>query len=1584
MSNNRTPAMCGQAMCGQTVCGDLNTYHILHSISVTTPPTKTIYNSGEAFNASGMIVTATYDDGATRPVIGYTNSSISGSAFVSVVISYTEGGITKSTEQTVYIRQQNDSYSASSQTTKDALKHTNSLNRAGVGIVDLHNKNVTFVHNDVSIDHPSMPLNISHIFNTAYWENLSENNNNNTYCGNGWRTSYHQYVYSYFSEENRATHYYYIDGNGNKRNIVLIRNNNYYYALEDDLSTTFDSSTKTLLFRDNSRLVFNSDGWLENCYDPNNNVVTITNSNGKITNIKDAQGDNITFTYSSNRLSQISASSNKKIENQHFSYDSNGNLTAISYGSASSAVKTHFGYDNLNKKIDEVIDPIGHKLNYFYNGAGLKIWETTGANKVKYSGEAEYSDYKMRKWQIDMRNGTATIIRNGKRVVYGFDAKGQLLNSYEDGKLTNGANKLDVKESLYVSNTLTNTIKYKSKYINSMSISASLDKSMYNYAADGTFENSISRWASNSSNIVSRTTDCFVTGTKSLQLTGNPNENAQITTMTSYTVPSTAKGFIVSCFAKGNSATIESNPNESERFSLYARLNNASNRMVDECEWHFDNTITDWQAGAACLENDGTGVKIYIELRYHLNIGTVNFDNLRIVEGTFVRTMNTHLSNGSGYEARTTEGKGTITTNTYSFHLPVYLHTSTGYIDEHNKSFSENYTYQRTYNRKLFSTLSEQNISTTSYYNDAMYGMSSGHVIENSNRSITISDRKNITKIGSNLKVSEKTNDYTLTNLTSGLVEQYCDNMGNIINYSYDSRGMIASMQTTIESNALINTYYFTKYLLTRVISGNKTIDYIYDGFGELSEVKMNNATIKKYSQKDNCDYFSATDVNDYNYDEQIVVAGTDALYAQKIYYNVDGLPLKKYEKNDSGEYSELVTVGYLATGQLNFTVDNSAGFTITNSYDYNNNGSVRRASYGYGGAESGNIDMTYTTAGNPKTKSIYYGNDNDIIQYTYTPSTDRYAPRGAYNVSYTNANGYNTYSVSTAYDTIGRAGNRTYTYRYAVLLDYYNYTSDNKKISSVRHTYSGTNSGTTNITESYGYDANDYISSYTDIKGNTHDYQYDKLGRLKRENDPAVGVTKIYEYENGNIKAVKRYPYTTGTPNSADESVHTYNCYTGTDKLKSITLADGRVLDTFGETYDNYGNPLQWRENMLKWERGKRLVRYGSTTYNYDAGGVRRRKTVDDVTHTYYTEGATIFREVRGSKNLKYYYDDNGIEGISTGITQYHFVKNLFGDIVQIVADSGTIVASYVYDAWGNHRVYLNNTNIVIYDSLLGYGLSEFADHIGVVNPWRYRGYYWDEDTKLYYLQTRYYDPYVGRFLNADSVDYADPESFNGLNLYTYAGNNPVMYTDGTGQFAVSIFLGSILIGALIGGVVGGGFEIGRQLIFEGGVNDWGKVGLAALGGAAAGALTAIPIPGTGFLSWAGTFALGAAGSLASGAITGAVDFSNPWSVALAVGIGGFANVAARGISNAILSSKASAIFNQGNKAKSLAVQQLQGHARNMGSAGLKGSMRNAFKNTSLATIKGLITNANPFIRYGIYASINSAAMSTFPYIFF
>ena len=119
--------------------------------------------------------------------------------------------------------------------------------------------------------------------------------------------------------------------------------------------------------------------------------------------------------------------------------------------------------------------------------------------------------------------------------------------------------------------------------------------------------------------------------------------------------------------------------------------------------------------------------------------------------------------------------------------------------------------------------------------------------------------------------------------------------------------------------------------------------------------------------------------------------------------------------------------------------------------------------------------------------------------------------------------------------------------------------------------------------------------------------------------------------------------------------------------------------------------------------------------------------------------------------------------------------------------------MVEYVYDAWGNHAVLSAN----------GTDLTDAA-HIGNRNPFRYRGYFYDVETGLYYLQTRYYDPEIGRFVTIDDLSYADPEIIHGLNLYAYCGNNPVMYTDPTGTAKWwEWLLGAVVCVALVASAV-------------------------------------------------------------------------------------------------------------------------------------------------------------------------------------
>ena len=144
--------------------------------------------------------------------------------------------------------------------------------------------------------------------------------------------------------------------------------------------------------------------------------------------------------------------------------------------------------------------------------------------------------------------------------------------------------------------------------------------------------------------------------------------------------------------------------------------------------------------------------------------------------------------------------------------------------------------------------------------------------------------------------------------------------------------------------------------------------------------------------------------------------------------------------------------------------------------------------------------------------------------------------------------------------------------------------------------------------------------------------------------------------------------------------------------------------------------------------------------------------------------------------RTIKYKYVLDKLEGFvytKDGISkEYRYERNIFGDITRIYNSEGSIEATYVYDAYGRVKVINSigeeDTNI---------------EFIGNINPFRYRGYYFDIETGLYYLNSRYYDPELGRFISPDTMEYLSPNNINGLNLYAYCVNNPINRYDPTGN---------------------------------------------------------------------------------------------------------------------------------------------------------------------------------------------------------
>ena len=243
-------------------------------------------------------------------------------------------------------------------------------------------------------------------------------------------------------------------------------------------------------------------------------------------------------------------------------------------------------------------------------------------------------------------------------------------------------------------------------------------------------------------------------------------------------------------------------------------------------------------------------------------------------------------------------------------------------------------------------------------------------------------------------------------------------------------------------------------------------------------------------------------------------------------------------------------------------------------------------------------------------------------------------------------------------------------------------------------------------------------------------------------------------------------YAYTVGEVGTA---IKTYN-YAYLNAWKDqLTTFDGQSI-----VYDAAGNPTSYLGNTLTWSKGRLLTKYvnGSTTVDmqYNAKGLRATKvktsTYSNASSSYtYDSNGKLRTEIAGSFTRRYFYGADGIIGYEENGERFMYRKNLFGDITAIY-QGATKIAEYSYDAWGNCKVTFD-TN--------GYGTR---------NPIRYRGYYFDNDLNMYYLTTRYYDPKIGRFINADTPKYLEPKTINGLNLYAYCCNNPIMHIDPMGTF--------------------------------------------------------------------------------------------------------------------------------------------------------------------------------------------------------
>ncbi len=583
---------------------------------------------------------------------------------------------------------------------------------------------------------------------------------------------------------------------------------------------------------------------------------------------------------------------------------------------------------------------------------------------------------------------------------------------------------------------------------------------------------------------------------------------------------------------------------------------------------------------------------------------------------------------------------------------------------------------------------------------------------------------------------------------TSGIGTRYFYNNDNTIaahcdlpetygtSYTYDAGGNITKLKQSYYNNG-----YFTENKSSSVdytygsdsdtaAAGGNTYTIKYNAFDDIDEIKVGDTSLVSYEymsdsnripvkitygngqtidyQYDDNNRLTSDGQGTYTYDKQgKLVSVTDSVNNTRLEYDND--KVKAYNTTNNGVLYEYEDAG----DSLIFQKDDNSVKTSDEDYDTINGKSIRK---------------------------LYYNNTEFAKE---TKTTDKLGRLSESDI--TNSSG--TGLLKRVYSYKNLSGNRT-----------------TELVSGITHVYKN------GSTEREQYTYNDYgsLAGVTYADGNKQSFRYDGFGELVQEDDSLQDKSIYYTYTNGNItkKEIYEYSETGEKGNLLDEIIYTYGDDEWSDLLTSY---DGQSI-----TYDSIGNPLNYMGKTLAWTRGRQLQSVtengASINYKYDANGLRTEKQSGGITHKYaYIGGRLHYYEADGS-NMYFAYSDDGtpLALVYNGV-KYYYQTNLQGDVIGLINNSGTKVAEYTYDAWGNPTS------------------SEPTSAVGRNNPLRYRGYVYDKDTGWYYLNSRYYNPEVGRFLNADGY-ISTGQGILGYNVFSYCLNNPINNDDYNGESAIAL----------------------------------------------------------------------------------------------------------------------------------------------------------------------------------------------------
>ena len=814
--------------------------------------------------------------------------------------------------------------------------------------------------------------------------------------------------------------------------------------------------------------------------------------------------------------------------------------------------------------------------------------------------------------------------------------------------------------------------------------------------------------------------------------------------------------YVAGGWAKGFSRPIG---DDKRHFGIRVAFKNGSGAYENGEILNWNEEWTDWQyvSGAVIAPCAYTGIRFNVD--YEKNVNYADFDGMTLYKEEF---GNTFTYDDDGNVTAVKDLVGQKAKAQYDDYNNLISYVQPGRPDTVKTTISYGSSDAEKKKRLPLRVDSPTGIRTANTY-DANGNLVRSYVIDSMDGTCMMDSHQSYTADGNHVATKTDARGKVVTyetDLAKDTLTKVTDPNGQSVNYIYDSRMRVIGTSATVDGRNYKNTYAYEKDRL-KTVAHNTTSDtpdvtytFDYDEFGNPTTVKVGNQVLSTNVYTDTGDrtlmrveYGNGGKVN-YTRDDFRRVTG--------IHYDDATTPRFTYDYGANGQ------VAYVRDNELNRTIwteyDTSERPTRTHILESASSSSIGTPKYvntvrydAYGNVDSyketvnnsASFETTYIHDVENRPTQLRYGADNRIIAYTYD-AIGRIATRAAN-------------SMQTSYLT---------TYQYLA-------PENGDSIQTTPLVQSITQNGQN---FSYTYDNVGNITSVTH-NGLTTTYEYDSLGQLTRVNDPHAGKSTMYLYDcGGNMTGYLSAPYTLApTLEGVNETVfYTYGDSNWKDK---VTAIGGKAI-----TYDAIGNPLTYDGWTFTWKAGRMLasmVKNGTNAqFTYDHNGMRIRKIVNGVTTNYTLNGKNVVHMTQGSHDLHFFYDAQGKPGMVTyNDVDYFYVYNLQGDVVALIDANGTQVVEYGYDAWG-------------------YPISKtgsLAATIGTLNPFRYRGYVYDEETGLYYLQNRYYSPNWKRFINVD-------QSLNEKNLFVYCLGSPIIRRDidGNESIAVLTMTGGLGIGEL------------------------------------------------------------------------------------------------------------------------------------------------------------------------------------------